>query len=644
MNNFHPLVSIVIPVYNGSNYVREAIDSALAQTYDNIEVIVVNDGSTDNTDEIVRSYGDRLRYFKKRNGGVSTALNLAIKKSKGEYISWLSHDDMYYPNKIERQIEELNKIDKNKVKYAILYSDYFVIDLVNGNSRDNIMQPNINSHFSKWSSIMLLFESDLHGCTLLIPKVCFSKIGYFDKNLFNTQDYDLWFRFIKYGCIFIHVNKTLIATRHHSEQSSVLKSKFFNAEIESLYLNAFKMFETFFVRQKLSEKIKLFSIISNKRLKLLSVYLSKYKFYNEGEHLSITEIDKETDKNIYVKILAFLKYVFRIINPVYRKLLFIDERLNRLENIFYPSSEKMIERNNIISSVYELVDKMSKELDFLNKVRLNSLTEEISEVNINLTKLSKNVNRKKTPLISIICLIYKSTNYAKAVHDSLYKYTPLLRNGKAELLFIANDATREVINFLKKEKYNFVINNNEYITDENLFKNGYGTPEYISRVYKGYNYGIKKSKGDIVVLINSDNMFSPKWLENMLDIIDEKKILDSQIVERNHPKFGIFPKAILGEFGSHPNNYKEDLFLKFVKKISKNKLSPGGAYMPCMVYKNILEKVGYFPEGNIAGKSFNEIIKYGDERLYDKLDAIGVKHYTVCNSIVYHFKEGEKED
>ena len=107
-----PLVSIIIPVYNGSNYVKEAIDSALAQTYKNIEVIVVNDGSTDNTEKIVKSYGDKIRYFYKENGGVASALNLAIENSKGEYISWLSHDDVYYPNKIQEQNRNTFKVGR----------------------------------------------------------------------------------------------------------------------------------------------------------------------------------------------------------------------------------------------------------------------------------------------------------------------------------------------------------------------------------------------------------------------------------------------------------------------------------------------------------------------------------------------------
>ena len=77
---FHPKVSIIIPVYNGANYLRDAINSALNQTYKNIEIIVVNDGSNDNgrTDEIALSYGNKIKYIKKKNGGVASALNVGI--------------------------------------------------------------------------------------------------------------------------------------------------------------------------------------------------------------------------------------------------------------------------------------------------------------------------------------------------------------------------------------------------------------------------------------------------------------------------------------------------------------------------------------------------------------------------------------
>jgi len=247
-------------------------------------------------------------------------------------------------------------------------------------------------------------------------------------------------------------------------------------------------------------------------------------------------------------------------------------------------------------------------------------------------------------MISIICLIYKSTAFAQAVYDSVMKYTPMISNGSAELLFVANDATPQVIEFLKNNKYKYIINNNKVLTDSELFASGYGTPEYISRVYKGYNAGIKACTGDIVVLINSDNMFSPNWLENMLNKLDRTKIVCSQLVERMHPRFGVFPKAKRGEFGNHPRNFNEGMFLAFAKMISANGIVAGGGYMPCMIYKDLVEKAGYYPEGNIAGSSFAHIIRYGDEKFYDKLKDIGVNHFTAMDSIVYHFKEGEKED
>ena len=122
---FSPKVSIVIPVYNGADFLREAIDSSLAQTYSNIEVIVINDGSTDDgaTERIAQSYGDRIRYFHKENGGVATALNMGIQQMSGDYFSWLSHDDLYYPEKIAAQVDYLSQATN---KNLILFCDFSI--------------------------------------------------------------------------------------------------------------------------------------------------------------------------------------------------------------------------------------------------------------------------------------------------------------------------------------------------------------------------------------------------------------------------------------------------------------------------------------------------------------------------------------
>lgn len=208
---FNPKVSIVIPVYNGSNYLREAIDSALAQTYKNIEVIVINDGSDDGgkTEEIARAYGDKIRYFNKENGGVASALNLGIREMKGEYFSWLSHDDVYYPNKIEIQINYLKKGKRD----IILYSDY---DFIDHKSRF-IRTERIEDVEPQKFRYALITSHPIHGCTALIPRSCFDNIGLFNENLKSTQDYIMWFNMAK-KYDFIHIHEVLIQSRLHPEQ------------------------------------------------------------------------------------------------------------------------------------------------------------------------------------------------------------------------------------------------------------------------------------------------------------------------------------------------------------------------------------------------------------------------------------------
>jgi hypothetical protein len=239
-DNLTPLVSIIMPVYNGSNYLKLAIDSALAQTYNNIEVIVINDGSNDNglTEGIAKSYGEKITYLSKENGGVATALNVGIQNSRGEYLSWLSHDDMYFENKIERQMAYLASIPSSEV---ILYSDYKAID-----ANDNLLQTARiaceNSFDHKQEFLFNMFKARIHGCSLLIPRKCFSDVGYFDEKLKTTQDYDLWFKFLQKGYEFRHIPEVLICTRWHKEQGTNALSRIHHKEVEELYMWAFDMF------------------------------------------------------------------------------------------------------------------------------------------------------------------------------------------------------------------------------------------------------------------------------------------------------------------------------------------------------------------------------------------------------------------
>lgn len=215
MSKNDPKVSIIIPVYNGADYMKYAIDSALSQTYKNIEVIVVNDGSKDDgkTKEIAKEYGSKIKYYEKENGGVSTALNLAIKKMTGDYFSWLSHDDEYFPTKVEEEVKAL----KNTTK-TIAISDFCTID------EHGVFMSNITFEHEKVesSSYFPLFEGKLNGITLLIPKDAFNNCGNFDESLRCTQDYDLWYKMLNKGYKLKHIPKVLAKSRQHRNQTTYL--------------------------------------------------------------------------------------------------------------------------------------------------------------------------------------------------------------------------------------------------------------------------------------------------------------------------------------------------------------------------------------------------------------------------------------
>ena len=208
-------VSIIIPVYNGEKYIKESIESALNQTYTNIEIIVVNDGSKDNTDEICKSYGNKIKYIKKENGGVATALNTGIKEAKGQYVAWLSHDDLYKENRIEKGMEVLSKL---KDKNTIIFSNFELIDS-NGKKFSKTNFLNDISREKLCQGFYPVVCASVNGCTTLINKNCFKKVGLFDETLRTSQDYDMWLKLFKIYPSYC-LNDSLVQYRIHAGQDT----------------------------------------------------------------------------------------------------------------------------------------------------------------------------------------------------------------------------------------------------------------------------------------------------------------------------------------------------------------------------------------------------------------------------------------
>jgi|GEM_PF-2742040 len=209
-----PLVSIVIPVFNGANYLAEAIDSALSQTWRNTEIIVVDDGSTDDgaTRAVMARFGERIRAIHlDRNGGVAEAVNAGIAAMRGEYYSWLSHDDLFHPEKIARQVEALRHIGHP----AMVFSD---VDLVDEAGVKLPHRPDPAGDFRD-APLWAVMEGWINGGCIIVSRACIDACGPLNPGLPTTHDYDLWFRIARRFPVF-RLPGRLATQRIHPQQES----------------------------------------------------------------------------------------------------------------------------------------------------------------------------------------------------------------------------------------------------------------------------------------------------------------------------------------------------------------------------------------------------------------------------------------
>ncbi len=199
--NENPLISVMMPTYNNAKYIKQAIESIYAQNYDNIEIIVVDDGSTDNTKEIVQQYKD-IKYFYIEHKGIPFARNLVLEKSKGEYIAVLDSDDYWLPNKLNTQIQYF----KDHPDCEIVFTKYKNIVDNEQIKKDRIT---INEKDRETAE-------KKHLPTALIKKSLFEKYGIFDENFQTGEDTELIYRFEKNGANLNHfIDENLYIRRLH---------------------------------------------------------------------------------------------------------------------------------------------------------------------------------------------------------------------------------------------------------------------------------------------------------------------------------------------------------------------------------------------------------------------------------------------
>ena len=221
----HPLVSIIVPAHNSEAFIESSLESALAQTYPNIEVIVVNDGSTDRTSLILERYSDRIQVLDQTNQGAGVARNTGIRQARGKYIAFLDADDLWVESKLELQVQYLQQnpdIHAVYNQWLELYPNetgaYILPELQQPDADEEIR---INKDLSGWLYNKLLMDCILHTSSVLVSRSIVETVGNFDPAFRKGQDYDYWLRLsrktqiakLDYVLSFYRINKTSITNR-----------------------------------------------------------------------------------------------------------------------------------------------------------------------------------------------------------------------------------------------------------------------------------------------------------------------------------------------------------------------------------------------------------------------------------------------
>ena len=223
-SNNKPFISVIIPVYNGEKTIRETIDSVLNQTYSNLEIIVINDGSLDLTLNVIYTIKDsRVKVFSYEKSGVSISRNRGIERASGQFISFLDADDIWTPEKLEEQLKALQTNPQASVAYS--WVDY--ID-ENGDFFRHGNHITMNGNAYEQMLIQNILEN---GSNPLIRRQALINIGNFDQSLKFAEDWDMWLRLAsRYNFVTVPYAHVLYRTSSYSVSTNVLEMEKFSLE------------------------------------------------------------------------------------------------------------------------------------------------------------------------------------------------------------------------------------------------------------------------------------------------------------------------------------------------------------------------------------------------------------------------------
>ena len=224
------LVSIITPVYNGEEFLNRSIKSVLDQTYQNWELLLIDDGSDDDSVNIIESYllDKRIRLLKnKSNSGISATRNKGIRNSNGEYIALLDQDDEWFPEKLQKQVQVFNSLDNS---FGLVYSN-IEVRFDNGKITERKLNIAPKSQIDENLKLILL-NNLISSPTVLLKKTVLDDVGLFDESIqWGGDDYDLWIR-IAHKYKFGYIDEVLCIRHEHQKNYSADKKRMMDRTIE----------------------------------------------------------------------------------------------------------------------------------------------------------------------------------------------------------------------------------------------------------------------------------------------------------------------------------------------------------------------------------------------------------------------------
>ncbi|MBA7489482.1 UDP-4-amino-4-deoxy-L-arabinose--oxoglutarate aminotransferase [subsurface metagenome] len=288
-----PLVSVIIPIYNRTEYVCEAIDSVLAQTYKNYEIVVVDDGSITDVKRVLKPYRAKIKCLYQENKGLAAARNYGIKNSNGKYLAFLDDDDLFEPRKLEIQVPVL----EDNPEVGFVYSDCYGFEAENRNEKRLNLATGRDRASNEFANLYFI-DTNVLVPTVLIRRKCFEDVGLFDENLPQNEDVDMWLRVaLRWQVKFSDYPSALV--RRHSNRMSLDRVETYDSLIKS-WQKILKIYPNF--RKDLGTDAN--RRIANLHYLLAQAYLGRNKIKEaRNEFISCTKILKLFKLKAYFYIL-----------------------------------------------------------------------------------------------------------------------------------------------------------------------------------------------------------------------------------------------------------------------------------------------------------------------------------------------------